>query len=338
MRIPNEIKLFEDITSSIKQGNISNMYFIVGEEEYFKHELVKLLEKYAIDISMKDFNLDLLYGTEVTDTQVLNACLALPMMSDKRLVIIHDFDKLQISDPDTFIKYFNNPERSTTVLFLATKADSRKKLFQILMKQAVTLKATPLKDESFILGWIKSKVASSGCTINDDALILFFEHIGENLFEIANQIEKIVTYKGNDKTITSDDIETMTGVSKEYSVFQMINYLLDRNIPKTLDVLKIILEQGQEPIALIAAIYSRLLKQWQFVQLKRENLDDKSIASALKTSPYFLRDYVKVSSKYSFVQIRNSIQTVFRADKKLKTSSMQPKHIIEFAVHEILQH
>ena len=338
MRLPNEIKLFNDICSNIKQGEISNLYFVVGEEEYFKYHLTKLLENHAIDLSMKDFNLDILYSTEVTDNQVLNACLALPMMSDKRLVIVHDIDKLSISDPEPFIKYFSNPEQSTTAIFLANKVDQRKKIFQTLQKCAITIKSNPLKDESYILGWIKNSLEQKGYSLNDDALILFFEHLGENLFEIENQIEKLTIYKNTDKIINTQDIEDMTGVSKEYSVFQMINHLLERNVKKTIEVTKIILEQGQEPIAILAALYSRLIKQWQFTQLKRENLDDKSIASALKTSPYFLKDYHRVLKNYSSNQLKKSLQTIYRSDKKTKTSSADPKRILEFAVHEILQH
>jgi len=336
MKSSDEIQTFNSILASIKQGQIQPMYLLVSEEEYFKQELITCLEAHAIDISLKAFNLDLFYGTEATENQVLNACVSLPMMSERRLVIVHDIDKLVISDPDAFIRYFNTPEQSTTVLFLAEKLDTRKKLFSTLQKQSVSLKINPIKNDAFVLNWIKQQIESYNFTIDRDAIHLLHEHIGDNLFEITNQIKKICVFKGKDTHITVSDIEEMTGISKEYSVFQMINYLLERNAQKTLRVLKIILEQEQEPIALIAAIYSRILKQWQYNQLISEHNDEKVIAQKLKTKPFFLKDYRRVARTFNSVQLQDAIETLFRADYTLKSSGRNPKHTIEFAVHAIL--
>jgi DNA polymerase-3 subunit delta len=64
-------------------------------------------------------------------------------------------------------------------------------------------------------------VANHGLSINQKALNLLVDHVGNDLSRLENEIEKLAVNLGARKSITEDDIENYIGISKEFNVFEL---------------------------------------------------------------------------------------------------------------------
>jgi DNA polymerase-3 subunit delta len=330
-----ELNQVQQIIETFKKVNPAPVYFIGGEEEFFHDSIIKNAENYLVDKAFYSLNCDHIYLSEQPAETILPICKNLPMMSNQRLVIVHDAELLGKYEPDDFLKYLDKPEPFTCVIFSAKSADMRKKIFAQLKTKAVFIDAKPIKNESELFLFIKHEFENKNKKIEDIAAQVLLEHVGDNLFELKNQIEKIVIYGHDKEIITVQDIEDMTGIMREYSVFEMIKSLVVRDAEKGLKILKLILEQGDDPIAINAAIYSRFIKQWQVAQLLEEKQTDKAIAEKVGVAPFFIREYIMAARYYSKRQVANVIDILCKTDYKLKSTN-NPIQTVEMSIIEIL--
>ena len=86
-----------------------NFFIIYGQEAFFFDILIKKIEDVVLpDKKDRELNQQIFYGTENTISDVLSACLSFPMFSERKLVVVKEFDKLPITDTEAFLKYISN--------------------------------------------------------------------------------------------------------------------------------------------------------------------------------------------------------------------------------------
>ena len=81
-------KLIQDL----KNGTFAPLYIISGEESYLKEYYLGKLKESVIDPAFADFNLLEFEGKGLTVEQLTEAIDSYPAMSEKKLIIVTDFD------------------------------------------------------------------------------------------------------------------------------------------------------------------------------------------------------------------------------------------------------
>ncbi|MGA1495350.1 MAG: DNA polymerase III subunit delta, partial [Rhodothermales bacterium] len=84
-----------ELKTAFRSRNFAPLYLLHGEERWFIDRLQEILLETALEPHEKDFNLDILYGNETDVRSALTACQAYPMMAERRVVIIRDFDRMK---------------------------------------------------------------------------------------------------------------------------------------------------------------------------------------------------------------------------------------------------
>ena len=101
------------------------MYFLYGSEKYLIRHYTALIRKKAIDPSFADFNFHQYDGKDVDFDEVAQAAEALPMMSDRTLILIKDFaaDSLNADTSDKFLKLISDIPDTTVILISNPSTD-----------------------------------------------------------------------------------------------------------------------------------------------------------------------------------------------------------------------
>ena len=148
--------------------------------------------------------------------------------------------------------------------------------------------------------WANQMVQQHGLTINQRALLMLVDHIGNDLIRIQNEIEKLAVNLGARKNITEDDIENYIGVSKEFNVFEMQDAIAKKNFSKAIRIIQYFEANPKAaPIQMILpALYNFFSKV--FMVFGAGSNDEKTIATALGINPYFMKDYMQAARNYSF--------------------------------------
>ncbi|MDD5259723.1 MAG: DNA polymerase III subunit delta [bacterium] len=319
---------YQDLLQQISKKEFAPVYFFSGDEEFLKKEALQLLYQSLITEDQKDFNYALLYGKETSARDILDQAQSLPFLSDRRLVVVQEIEKL--GDKDKLQEYLGHPNPATCLVLVAGKMESRDrkhKLYSALKEFEVVF--WPLF-KSDLKKWVVQKFRSHQKTVDAAAVDFLIEAAGPELANLASEITKLV--------IALPDKKTITIAEAQKNIFRMFTEndkrlersLAARNLDRALIALQHVVAEGKgEMYALwiISQAWRKLIvaKEMQSRQtsveeiMKKFNIRKSDDQNEFKASlPQFnLAELVKKHKK------------IADTDKTLKSSNQDPLWVLE---------
>lgn len=288
----------EKIIADLKKGNYKPVYWLEGEEEFFIDKVVQFAEHQILNESEAGFNLSVFYGKDAEWADVVNACRRYPMFSDRQVVVLKEAQSMR--NIEKLEGYVDKP-LSSTILVIAyknKKVDGRTKLAKLLKDKGVVLSTKKLYDNE-LPEWTQQLIRSKGFTINNKALFLLIDHIGNDLSRLNNEIDKLALNLGEREIITEDDIENYVGVSKEFNVFELQQAIAYRDLYKAIRIIQYF--EGNPKAGPIQLILPSLYNFFSKVQMVYgiPSREEKTIAAAIGVHGFFVKDYLQAAQRYS---------------------------------------
>ncbi len=288
---------FREVMTSVKKHKFAPVYILMGDEPYYLDELSRALENNVVDEADRDFNSIVYYGADSDIGSVIASAQQYPVMSDRQLVMLKEAQSMTgaKSQLDKLASYINRPN-PTTVLVVVYKGDSLPATSQLLKStkdtECVVFRSDRLRDYQ-LAGPIMDYCASRGVGIDDKAVSLMCDYIGNPLSKLFGEIDKLILAAGNDiKRITPDLIEKNIGISKDFNTFELVKALARKDYPKSMMIVEYFSKNPkQNPgVMIVATLFSFFSKL--FVATVTRDKSDASLMSELELkSAYALRDY-----------------------------------------------
>ena len=309
---------YSEIFRELKNRIYKPVYFLAGKEPYYIDLITDYIEDKVLDESEKDFNQTILYGLDVTVTQVIETCRRFPMMSNQQVVIVREAQKLK--KIDDLLVYVENPLNST-ILAIAYKyedLDKRKSLYKSLSKKRWYIDFDKIPEYQ-IPGWIDRYLTDKGIMAGTDASRLLSEFLGNDLGKIANELDKlIISLPKENPRITPELIEKSIGISKDYSPNELWKAIVYRDPLKAARVVNYYAGHSKKEI--IPLIFPVLFSSFSRV-LIYHSLKDKSdgnVVAMLKTYPGYVKDFRTAAGLYNIGACMNIITLIRSYDLKSK--------------------
>lgn len=294
-----------------------------GEETYYIDLISNYIESSILTDAEKSFNQVIVYGKDVTVNAILTHARRFPMMAERQVVIVKEaqdiLDLQKESGAKMLLDYLQRPVPST-LLVLCHKHktfDKRKELGKMI--EQLTEAATFKKKKDNELGvFIQEHAASKQFKMDDRAIQVLAEYVGNDLNRLANEIDKVLINTQAGQTITADLVMAHVGISKEYNIFELQKALIRKD---QLQVNKIVnyfeANTKKNPvIPMVAFLYSFFSKV--LIASSSPDKSDNGIATFLKINRYFASDYSVTLRNYSGKQVMNTISLLKQTDLKLK--------------------
>ena len=287
----------ESILLDLKNKKFKPVYWLEGEEPFFIDEIMNYAEHRILSESEAGFNLTIYYGRDANWADVLNSCKRYPMFAELQVVLLKEAQYMK--DIERLESYIENPLVSTLffVSYKEKKIDGRGKLAKVLKTKCELLSTKKIYD-SQLPEWAGQMIQMQGLSINQKALLLLVDHIGNDLSRIKNEVEKLAINLGAKKAITEDDIEKYIGISKEFNVFELQDALAKKNLPKAIRINEYFAANPKAaPIQMVLpALYNFFSKVYMIFGAGTN--DEKQIATTIGISPYFVKDYMAAVKNY----------------------------------------
>ncbi len=309
---PNSIQQYKQLTAEIKSGKFRPVYFLMGEEPFYIDRLSDLIEQSVLTEAEKSFNQTIVYGRDVTTSQIVGMCKRFPMMSKHQLILVKEAQSLK--DTESLIPYFENPMESTVVVFCwkSDKVDKRTKFYKVISSQLV-FESNPIPDYE-IVRWIGDYIAERGLKATPKAVQLLADHLGSDLAKITNEIDKILINKPNGE-INEDDIEKYVGISKDFNLWELQNALANKNLKKAMQIANHFANDPSEKsiIPVLAGLYAFYARLFSVL-----HEPDKSIGSLKQKYGLFnlsaQNDIAAAIRSYSIGHVENCMKTLLDFD------------------------
>jgi DNA polymerase-3 subunit delta len=314
------------------------VYLFVGQEDFLIEECVGAIIADLLTLDTKAFNLDIVYGSKVDARDVVAHAASFPMMSDRRVVVVREFEKL-LSDEaakDTIGRYLAKPLESTCLVLVAESPDFRTKPFNDLSKRGVVYACNPLYDNQ-IPAWIAQRCTSFGREADFDACQMLHAYVGNSLRAIQNELDKLFTYLGERKKIEVEDVADVVGAARGFTIFDLQGAIGKKNLDAALRIVRRMIESGETPQMMIAMLTKYLALLWKVQELLSRQASEVEIAALVKIPPYHLKNYTEAAPRFTQEQLTRSFTTLLRADLQLKSASPDPYQLMEMLVYSLIR-
>ncbi|MDE6017564.1 MAG: DNA polymerase III subunit delta [Muribaculaceae bacterium] len=235
---------YRDVLDKIKKRDFASVYLLMGEEPYYIDLIVDALERSVVKEENQAFDQLLFYGADADLDLVIASARQYPVMGDRRLVILKEAQTCQGNKTqlDKFASYVAQPNKDG-VFVLAFKGDNLSATSAIMkaaskaVDKVVVFKSPKIKDYH-LAGPIKDYCSQKKIAIDDDAVQILIEYIGNSLQKLFSEIDKLIVGAASDaKRITAEMVEENIGISKEFNNFELRKALSVKDYPKSLRIL-----------------------------------------------------------------------------------------------------
>jgi DNA polymerase III subunit delta len=311
------------IMDRIGAGKYDPVYVLQGEETYYIDLISNYIEANALSESDKGFNQVVLYGKDVTVATILTHAKRFPMMAERQVVIVKEAQEIQDLQKEAgsklLLDYLARPLLST-ILVLCHKhktLDKRRELGKKIDQLAVSVAfKKPYENQlgEFVIGYLKGK----GKQIDDGAVRILAEYVGNDLNRLANEIEKVLIAVPANEPVSAEHVMSQVGISKEYNIFELQKALIRRDLFQVSKIVNYFEANTKKNpvIPMIAFLYSFFSKL--LVAYSTSDRSERGLVTALKISPFAAKDYSAALNYYPLDRVIESISLLKQADLKLK--------------------
>ncbi|HEX7070843.1 MAG TPA: DNA polymerase III subunit delta [Rhodothermales bacterium] len=316
--------------TSFSHGKYDPLYLFYGDETFLMAELQDVLLAHALQPHERDFNLDIFYGPEVNAQQVLAACAGYPMMAERRVVIVREFEKLQ--DNRLFTAYAKRPNtNAVVVLVCGGKPNLNAHPFRALKSTATVCEFKRLESRR-LPGWIEGRVRSAGREIEPRALQMLTDVCGGGLAAASAEVEKLLTFVGDRGTVTADDVIQASGHTREHNIFELQRMVGERRFESALVIAERLLQHSTNPrgealrmLSVLGAFFSKL---WKLSAARARGASEAEMAKAADVKGYFLKEYLHALRNWGGDRLDRAFSALLAADFELKGGSSRSDQLV----------
>jgi DNA polymerase-3 subunit delta len=317
----------QDFNKLISSKKILPVYLFAGEESYLVDMCLNKIEKL---LDAYNLNKEVFYAAESCAEDILNAVQTLPFLSERRIVVVKGVNKMKAVDAERLTDYMSNVIETSCLILLYNDnykketITKRKELINkcIASKECVSVECRK-QYENEVKEFIKNEFAQKSKTVSQEVIARIIDENGTDLLNIANEIEKVSLFVGtNKKTVTQDDLEKISGYTKEANIYSLSSDVEAKNLKKSMFVLEKLLTEGEEPVMILSAISSVVRKMLNAKSMiEEQNMSASETASALRIHSFFAGAFFTNLKKHKTSTLKESLKAIISADKAIKTGS-----------------
>ncbi|MDP2741155.1 MAG: DNA polymerase III subunit delta [bacterium] len=308
--------------------------FLYGEDTYrSKQKLDEIIEHYK-KIHKSGLNLTYIDAERDDFNNLMDGFKIVSMFSEKKLMVLKNVFSAQ-NFQEGFLKEINKfkETKDIIVIFEEKKVDERNKLFKILKKEVKCQEFDLLKGAP-LLNWIKNEFKKNGAKIDFGIEGIILTHIGNNLWQIQNEIKKLSDFKAG-KLIKKEDVDLLVRPKIETDIFKTIDALASKNKKQAFSSLHKHLENGDNILYLLSMIAFQFRNLLIIKDLIEKQNPYSVIAKKSGLHPFVVKKSYYLCNQFSYPELKKIYQKIFQADLDIKTGKMEPETALDLLVSEI---
>ena len=297
------------LRKQLASGETAPLYALVGADELEKSAVaVEFAE--MVDEGLRAFNVERMYGGEMSVNDLVDAASTLPMMVPRRVVLELEAEKLLVPkreskaaevEQERLEAFLDAPPDHSTVVFVCGALDMRRRAVKQLLKQAQVVDCGSIENEVDAERWVKARAARDGVALDPAAARALVQRTGVDIRRLRAGLERVGLYALGGATVTAEDVRQAVPAGPEAQAdFGIAKAVWRNDVRGALKELGLSLEAGAVPVLIMGQLRAAA---------------EKLPAPRLKTA----------------------IEAVFRTDLALKSSGGDSRILLERLVVELCQ-
>jgi len=288
------------------------VYLLVTEQAFLKDKVLDFCLQQVTEAA-RPFDWSVHNLDEGNVQEVISRARTLPWMSPRRWVYVRNAHLGE----ELLKAYLEAPvDRTVVVLEVPKPPKSWPKLTTIELKVGDRAPA-----------WIEKKFRSEKIAVSQDAVGLLLELVGDDLLALESEIEKLISWVGDNGRVDTEDVLALVGEARQHTVFELSEALGLRQREKALNLLANLFDAGAEPISIVGLLYHNFKR----LLVARERLNDghKYFDLVRELNLWSFKSREREVRKFSPELLRDILLRLREADRLFKSSGADPRIHLE---------
>jgi DNA polymerase-3 subunit delta len=261
----------ERLSEQLARG-LAPLYLIFGEEPLLVTEAADAIRARAKELGNAEravFTADTTFDWGMLGAEAFNASL----FSAHRLLDLRLQSLPNEAGSRLLVQYAAEPPADCLLLVTAGKLDTqaqRSRWVQSIDQAGVVVPTRPLRATE-LPAWIRRRLKARGFRPTPEAVSLLAERVEGNLLAASQEIEKLCLLHRQGDLDAAALIDSV-GDSARFSVYDLADAALERNVPKSVRVLERLRAEGTEPPLVLWALVREVRMLMQIVHDRKSGL------------------------------------------------------------------
>lgn len=332
----------EALKKALKTGD-KNVFILLGEDGYLKKLYVDKISK-PVALADDIFNYQR-FEADSSLQEVYDAVQQFPMMNDKKVVILRDFDFSACASDD-----FNKlttlicdvPETTVFILWFDALEFELKKNLKLdkIIKACDTAKGIavnlshrkgPELEKMLVDGALKR-----GCKMENSAAKFLIENSGDDINTLHNELEKLCAYVAGG-VITKEIVSLVSARTVESDIYALADKILKCELQSAFAILDDLFFMRVEPIIILSTISSVYVDMHRLLAARGKNLPNEKIVEdfAYGNRAFLLKNAAFNLKRFDFNKLQLSFNALVNADNMLKSFNGDNRVVLEKLVVQL---
>ena len=268
-----------------------------------------------------------LHAAEASAEDAVAACNALGLFGgDARLVVVDGVETWKAADVTELEAYLAAPAPTTVLALVGDGIKKDAALAKTVGKAGQVLAYDVSKKQ--LPEWVGQQFTRRGATADRDACRALVEAVGDDVGDLASEIDKLATW-ANGEQITPTDVEQLAVGRAETPIFAVTDAWGRRDVAATLRATESLLDRSHRPrsgelIRLVASMVGHVGRVRKVSRLADEGVRSSEVASRLKMHPFVAEKSVKQAANFSPEELSQATIRLAELDAGAKGGSRLP--------------
>ena len=292
-----------------------NIYLISNESYRLINEEIKKIVK---NNNYETFNLN-----KSLITEVLEEASYLSLDNNLKYLVVSnaDFfgsDKVDDKLVEQLLKYFNNPNPNTVLIFTTQKPiDSRKKIVK-LIKDKYQVISDAKKDKMALSNFFSNYVKRNEFSIDYQTINYIINNSYNNLDIMLNELDKIMLYYNFPCTIKYNDVVSIVGNSLDNNNFHFVAAVVSKKLPDALRLFNSLKVYKVDSTVLVALLAREYRLTFYVKKLYQDKWSLKDICNTLHMADWQVDKLYNNALHYSESELLRNLVLLCDIDMNIK--------------------
>lgn len=318
----------EALLEWLDRGGRGGVFFLFGDDEFRKQEVARTLVDVHLDPATRDFNLDVLRGSELEAERFASVLATPPMLAEWRVVLVREAEALatQPRARELMLGFLERvPPGVALVLVASVPSGSKARFYEELRGRARAVHFAEIAAND-LPGWLMEWAeARLGIELEEEAARALGEAVGGDLAVLTREIEKLASYAEARGRITEEDVRQAGIVLPRQNRWAWFDLVGERRFREALAGLRTLLAAGETGVGLTIGLGTHLLRIGVALEGGRAALE-----GVLPPRQRWLAQRIAGQARrWSTESLGAAMEGLRRVDALLKSSSLGAEHLLE---------
>jgi DNA polymerase III subunit delta len=288
------------------------VYLLTGTD---KPKIARALER--LRARFPEGAVEHLSADSASGEEAVAACLALGLFEGGRLVIVDGVERWKAADAKQVVAYLADPTPEAVLALCGEDLKAGSALGKACAKAGEVRSWNVQKRK--LPDWVAEQFTRLGASADREACEALVELVGEDVGELAAEVEKLATWAAGER-ITARDVEALAVAGRDVAPWAMSDAWGARDVGALLTACELELER-KEPFVLAARLASHVGLIRSVRRLAEEGHGSREIAKRLNVHEFRARKALGQMENYSPDELDRALVRLADLDAALKGAS-----------------